>query len=104
MTDKYITAHPLPTPHEREILTILIEECGELIQAATKILRFGAGDTAPGSDCDNVRSMGREAADVLVMIDMMHDAGLVFGSDILHGKADKRAKLAQFMQTSGDTQ
>lgn len=46
---RYISKHPKPTPYERELLTILMEEAAEVIVMASKILRFGAGDGYPGS-------------------------------------------------------
>lgn len=41
MAERYVTSCELPSPYERELLTILIEECAEVQQRATKLLRFG---------------------------------------------------------------
>ena len=35
------------------LLTILAEECGELTQRVSKILRFGIGNKRPGQDFSN---------------------------------------------------
>lgn len=51
----------------------LIEECGELIQAASKIQRFGLN----GSYCDgtsNLTALIRECGDVLACIDRLQIA------------------------------
>jgi len=47
MTDKFITPCELPTEYEREVLTILMEECAEVIQRASKALRFGLDEVQP---------------------------------------------------------
>ncbi len=47
MVEKFTTPAPLPTAYQREILTILIEECAEVQQRATKMLRFGIEETQP---------------------------------------------------------
>lgn len=45
---KFVSPSPQPTAHQREVAVVLIEECGEIvlecaqvIQRATKLLRFG---------------------------------------------------------------
>jgi len=39
--DKFVSPCPPPTAREREIAEIIIEECAEIQQRATKLLRFG---------------------------------------------------------------
>lgn len=50
------------TNKQQEILDILQEECAEVIQAVSKIRRFGAKD--------NMETLCKEMADVLTMIDL----------------------------------
>jgi len=58
-------AQPLPTENLSEILIILMEECAEVQQCASKILRFGI-------DEKNYTSLRKEVADLLEMIDRLH--------------------------------
>jgi len=52
-----------------ELLVLLIEECGEVIQAATKCLRFGF-DVDHGVDYGNNKlALSREVGDLLGVVD-----------------------------------
>jgi hypothetical protein len=54
-----------------ELLILLVEECGEVIQAATKCLRFGF-DVDHGVDYGNNRMvLSREVGDLLAVIDVL---------------------------------
>jgi hypothetical protein len=54
-----------------DLLILLIEECGEVIQAATKCLRFGF-DVDHSVDYGNNRMiLSREVGDVLAIIDAL---------------------------------
>lgn len=52
------------TPQEQERLVRLMEECGEVIQACSKILRWGWYSTHPNGGPTNVDSLLRELHDV----------------------------------------
>lgn len=99
MAEKFVTPMPLPTPHEREILTILIEECAEVQQRATKVLRFGRDEVQPGHEKSNSRRLAEEIGDMEVMVDMATKVGLISADDIENRKDRKREKLAKYMQT-----
>lgn len=98
MKDRYISKHPKPTPYERELLTILIEECGEIIQAATKTLRFGAQDGYPGQSKTNADDLNKEIGDLVCMVDMAGEIGLVDPSAINRARTAKRTKVLRYMQ------
>ncbi len=49
------------TPAQIERLALLIEECGEVIQAATKILRHGFESTNPYNRSSTKHTTNREA-------------------------------------------
>lgn len=54
-----------------DLLILLIEECGEVIQAATKCLRFGF-DVDHGVDYGNNRTvLSREVGDLLGIVDAL---------------------------------
>lgn len=54
---------------QEEILTILQEECAEVIQAVSKVRRFGMDN--------NVTELKKEIADVLCMIDILLASDIV---------------------------
>jgi hypothetical protein len=53
-----------------ELLVLLIEECSEVIQAATKCLRFGYDREQPGYG-RNSTVLSQEAGDLLGVIDAL---------------------------------
>lgn len=97
--DRFVTPQPLPTLHEREVITILIEECAEVQQRATKLLRFGRDEIQPGQPLTNAERLSKELGDLLTMIGMAEDLGLVSGKIMEERKGRKREKLAKYMQT-----
>lgn len=95
---RFKTRHPRPNAYQREILTILIEECAEVIQRATKLLRFGVLEVQPRQHLTNAERLAGELADLDVLVDMAREEGLVGPIAIELAKANKREKLAYFMQ------
>lgn len=75
---------------DEEILVILAEECAEVIQACMKIKRFGIQD--------NQQYLVKEIADVLCMIDLVKEFGILgeLTKDIEAAKSAKRTKLHNF--------
>lgn len=61
------------TPAQAERLAMLIEECGEVIQAATKVLRHGYTSYHPKDpSTDNRELLCRELTDLIaVHVDLM---------------------------------
>ena len=98
--ERYITPCPLPTEHEREVLTILGEECNEVGQRVAKLLRFGRDEVQPGQPFNNSQRLGFEIGDIFAMVAMARDLGLVDQASIDHGIWRKPQQLAKFMQTS----
>jgi NTP pyrophosphatase (non-canonical NTP hydrolase) len=54
---------------QEEILLILQEECAEVIQAISKVKRFGQEN--------NIEQLEQEVADVLCMIDLAYQHGIL---------------------------
>jgi hypothetical protein len=96
---RYITPHDLPTPHERELLTILSEEAAEIIVAASKLQRFGRDDGYPGTVRTNGSDLGAEIGDLEELVDRIVAAGLTTRAAIAAGKAHKAKKLSVYLQT-----
>lgn len=99
MSEKFVTPCPLPTDREREILTILIEECAEVQQRASKMLRFGRDETQPGYGLDNRQRLSREVGDLQAMVQMAIEANLIDALTVAARRPRKLEKLAHYMQT-----
>lgn len=64
------------SPAEAERLAMLIEECGEIITAATKVLRHGYESRHPlADDRTNRDDLDREIEDVLAVVQEMRING-----------------------------
>lgn len=100
MSEKFVSPCPPPTPHERELLEILIEECAEVQQRATKMLRFGVQEVQPSQPLTNAQRLAREYGDVIEVSERLMQIGLVPEEDVIIGRANKRRQLAKYMQTT----
>ena len=69
-----------------EHMIITMEECGELTQACSKVLRTDFKDHA-------LQDLKQEVADVVCMIELMKKNGLVNDADIVQGIQNKMEKL-----------
>lgn len=98
MSDRYKPNGAPLTEREREILIILMEECAEVIQAASKLLRFGK-DNRPSSGVSNIYALSAEYGDLYIMAGMAEDAGLIRQTAVQEGMERKRQRLAKYMQS-----
>jgi len=69
------------------------EECAEVIQAITKIMRFGMEDAWPKDGPNNKSRLEEEVGDLLCMIDIMIERGILSDSIINAARKNKREKL-----------
>lgn len=99
-TSRFVSPCPEPTPHQREIITILIEEAAEVQQRATKLLRFGIDEVQPGQSDANSRRLGMEVGDFIEMVERATKAGIFQLEDVSDGRVRKRSQLKKFMQTN----
>lgn len=79
---------------EDELLTILAEECAEIVVAVSKIKRFGKS-----SVYDNETALDRlekELGDLTCMIDLLQQYDMVSFSKIEEYSAQKAEKLKQW--------
>mgnify|MGYP000069449613 CR=1 FL=1 len=97
--DKFVTPCELPTPREREILTIIIEEAAEVQQRATKMLRFGVREVQPGQPYNNAERLADEVGDFSAILEMAYNAGLLSQERVVIAAKRKDEKLRAFMQT-----
>tara|TARA_Y100000296_G_scaffold62084_1_gene72038 strand:+ start:242 stop:580 length:339 start_codon:yes stop_codon:yes gene_type:complete len=81
-----------------ELLVITMEECGELTQACSKVLRKQDFENRnlKGKKTleESKKDLAKEVADVLCMIELMEEEGLVNSVDLAEGINSKRRKLA----------
>ena len=83
--DNYIREHTA-MDKRTELMVITMEECGELTQACSKVLRTDFKDHA-------LEDLRKEVADVMCMVDLMREQGLIDDFDIMQGVQNKREKL-----------
>jgi NTP pyrophosphatase (non-canonical NTP hydrolase) len=76
-----------------EILNILTEECAEVIQAVSKVQRFGIDNTNPFSTETNRDRLEQEIGDVLTMIDLLYVKGIISNENVLEAQKRKIEKL-----------
>ena len=76
-----------------ELMVITMEECGELIQACSKILRHAQN---PDKLCKWQESLVEEVGDVLCMIDLLSEAGFLDNKSTELRKKIKRKKLHKY--------
>jgi hypothetical protein len=78
------------------LLTILAEECAEVAQQASKALRFGLDDGAPGQELTNAQRIAGELDDLRAVAAMCQDEGLIPSPDG-HRFAEKVAKVEHYL-------
>ena len=81
---------------EKEVMDILQEECAEVIQAVSKINRFGADNVKPGKPKTNREHLEEELGDMLAMIDIMLELGVISLDNLEIAKKAKIVKLKQW--------
>ena len=83
--------------YQQECLTVLMEECGEVIQEICKILRFGLEEYSHHDVTKtHLECLQQELGDLLAMIQMLRDSELGLTDEGL--KAAYNAKLVKVKQ------
>ena len=80
----------------KEVLDILQEECAEVIQAVSKISRFGLDNYKPGKPKTNREHLEDEVGDVLAMIDILYSMDIIGHDNIQAAKIAKFQRLKQW--------
>ena len=74
-----------------ELMVITMEECGELTQACSKVLRIRENQEITRMPSKNsLQSLTKEVPDVLCMIELLDTEGLIKSEDLPKGIEDKR--------------
>jgi NTP pyrophosphatase (non-canonical NTP hydrolase) len=79
-----------------EVMDILQEECAEVIQAVSKIRRFGIDNSKQGSGQTNREHFEEEVGDVLAMIDILLINNVVSWGNLHNAKRAKIEKLKKW--------
>lgn len=79
-----------------EVMSILQEECAEVIQAVSKIMRFGIDNYKPGKPRTNREHLEEELGDLLAMIDLLQSNGVVSLESLETAKNAKFEKLKKW--------
>ncbi len=83
-------------PKTKEVMDILQEECAEVIQAVSKISRFGINNFKPGKPKTNREHLEEELGDMLAMIDILREMGVVSAASMESAKQAKIEKLKRW--------
>jgi len=79
---------------EKQILLICQEECAEVTQAISKVFRFGYD--SEHNNRTNHERLTEEVGDLLAMIDLMVEAGIIDEASIQMAAAQKKIKLKKW--------
>lgn len=79
-----------------EILVLLQEECGEVIQASSKIVRFG-------TSVPNKERLIHELGDLLGVVKMLHEEINFEPEDLIRRADQKIIKAESFMNNKKNT-
>ena len=81
---------------EREVMNILSEECAEVIQAISKCHRFGLDNYKPGKPKTNREHLEEELGDLLAMVDILLEMGVIKKSNLQQAEIAKVEKLKKW--------
>jgi len=79
---------------QKEIMLIAQEECAEVVQAISKIFRFGFSGTHKGKT--NKEHLEEEVGDLVCMLELMREEGLIDWSNVITCSEHKRIKLKKW--------
>ena len=83
-------------PKTKEALDILQEECAEVIQAVSKISRFGLDNLKPGKPKTNREHLEEEIGDLLAMVDILTRNSIIDPANIEVAAKAKIEKLKKW--------
>jgi hypothetical protein len=88
------------TEYEREVLIVLMEECAEVTQAASKLLRFGKENRPEPDSRPNTEILAGEIGELRYLLAMVKDLDLYDPQIEVQASQRKRDRMRWFMQTT----
>jgi hypothetical protein len=88
------------TDREREVLIILMEECAEVIHAASKLVRFGKENRPEPDGRLNTQVLSEEVGHLRAMLNMTRHIDLIDPAAESIGEQQKINRLRWFMQSN----
>jgi len=87
------------TPKEDELLALLMEECGEVIQVIGKIMRHGLESWHPTDDAlvSNRSLLELEIGHVIAAYERLHDASIVRTTVVESSRARKHLTVEKWL-------
>jgi NTP pyrophosphatase (non-canonical NTP hydrolase) len=79
---------------QREVLLITQEECAEVIQAISKVFRFGIDGSY--NERTNKQRLTEELGDLHCMIELIVESGMIDRKELLNASGLKRHKLIKW--------
>lgn len=79
------------------LLVCLAEECAEIQQAVSKALRFGLDDGSPDKTTTNAEDIQKELVDLLGVIALLGDEGIMTFDTTKVDVPEKKAKVRKYM-------
>jgi NTP pyrophosphatase (non-canonical NTP hydrolase) len=86
----------VPSTKVNEILDILQEECAEVIQNVSKCRRFGLNNVYLNGTGTQRENLVKEIGDVVAMIELLKQHGVVTETEITVAKQNKFNKLRKW--------
>lgn len=88
--------------NQNEILDILQEECGEVVQVVSKCRRFGIDDVHGEDGESNRDRLTKEVGDLMCMIQLLQEAKIVDIAEVMFAAGKKRVKLKEWSKVYED--
>lgn len=91
------------TPYQQELLTVLMEECGETVQEICKVFRFGLFNESHHYDDhrSHLTCLSNEIGDIMGMVELLTESGIGLNKNtIAEAAAKKREKVIKWMTHS----
>ena len=86
----------------QEALDILQEECAELIVEISKCRRFGLDNTYGEDKETNRTRLTKEVGDLMCMIQLLQESGIVDIAEVMFAASQKRIKLKEWSKVYED--
>ena len=80
--------------NQKEVMLIAQEECAEVVQAISKCFRFGPNDEYNG--VTNKQRLEEEVGDLLCMIQLMMNQGIIDENNVNAASIQKKIKLERW--------